>query len=113
RVAEGLLHEAMHLQLTLVEAVVPLTSDSASTYFSPWRNEHRTAQGVMHALYVFRVIDAFLAEILMRDATPANWCRHASGRRAEIAGQMDDVRSFRACADLTPDGRRFVDRLLG
>ena len=42
RVAEAVLHEAMHLQLTLVQRVVPLVLPQRSTYYSPWRG--RTAK---------------------------------------------------------------------
>ena len=108
RVAEALLHEAMHLQLTLVEAVVPLVRPTELTYFSPWRNEYRTARGVLHALYVFRVIDAFLA------AAPSeafSW-DHETERRISIATQVRQIDHFRGCMDLTADGAAFVDRLL-
>lgn len=109
RVAEALLHEAMHLQLTFAEAVVPLVRSTAGTYFSPWRNEYRTAQGVLHALYVFRVIDAFLALAPIEDPVPR---RHARERRATISGQVREIRDFRGCRDLTADGVAFVARLL-
>jgi HEXXH motif-containing protein len=113
RVAEALLHEAMHLQLTLAEAVVPLVAPTERTYFSPWRNEYRTAQGVLHALYVFRVIDAFLGAVPFQSLAFAPSRRHALGRRATIARQVQEIHSFRGCTDLTPDGAAFVDRLLG
>lgn len=110
RLAEALLHESMHLQLTIIEAVVPLVMSSETTYFSPWRNEYRTTQGVLHALYVFRVIDAFLAASSFATA-PAR--RHARNRRATISRQVSEVRDFRASPDLTADGVAFVTRLLG
>lgn len=113
RVAEALLHEAMHLQLTLAEAVVPLVTPTERTYFSPWRNEYRTAQGVLHALYVFRVIDAFLGAMPFQNSALAPSRRHALERRATIARQVREIHSFRGCADLTADGAAFVDRLLG
>jgi HEXXH motif-containing protein len=112
RVAEALLHEAMHLQLTLVEAVVPLVMPSKRVYFSPWRNEYRTAQGVLHALYVFRVIDAFFDETLFEGESRAHLRHHADQRRATIAKQIREIRDFRECAELTADGTAFVERLL-
>lgn len=113
RVAEALLHEAMHLQLTLAEAVVPLVTVTERTYFSPWRNEYRTALGVLHALYVFRVIDAFLGAASCEGPALAPSRRHARERRATIARQVREIRAFRECADLTAEGAAFVDRLLG
>lgn len=113
RVAEALLHEAMHLQLTLAEAVVPLITPTEKTYFSPWRNEYRTARGILHALYVFQVIDAFLGAASFEGPAPSPSRRHARERRATIARQVREIRDFRACGDLTADGAAFVDRLLG
>ena len=112
RVAEALLHEAMHLQLTLVEAVVPLVVPSGSTYFSPWRREYRPAQGVLHALYVFKVIDAFLEGVSFEEPSLTQSRRLARERRVTIARQVLEIHDFRGCADLTPDGAALVDRLL-
>ena len=113
RIAEALLHEAMHLNLTLVEAIVPLVMPTERAYFSPWRNEYRTAQGVLHALYVFRVIDAFLGEASYESPDLGPSHSHARERRATIARQIREIQDFRNCVDLTPDGAAFVDRLLG
>lgn len=113
RVAEALLHEAMHLQLSLVEAVVPLVRPTERTYFSPWRNEYRTARGVLHGLYVFRVIDAFLAAALAESSVHARSRDYAAERRISIASQIRQIDHFRGCMDLTADGAAFVDRLLG
>jgi len=112
RVAEGLLHEAMHLQLTLVESIVPLVIPSAKAYFSPWRNEYRTTQGVLHALYVFRVIDAFLEALSFERQEPVASRRHASRRRTTIARQVREIHDFRKCEELTAEGKAFVERLL-
>ena len=113
RVAEALLHEAMHLQLTLAEAIVPLVTATERTYFSPWRNEYRTAQGVLHALYVFRVIEAFLGAAPFETQALTRFRAHSDERRATIAHQVREIREFRRCSDLTADGAAFVDRLLG
>ena len=56
RVAEAIVHEAMHLQLSLVEQQLPLIGKSGIATFSPWRGEVRDASGLLHALYVFRVV---------------------------------------------------------
>jgi hypothetical protein len=112
RVAEALLHEAMHLQLTLLEAFVPLVKPGERTYFSPWRNEYRTPQGVLHALYVFRVIDAFLSTKPLEGQGRLAWLHYARERRGTIARQVQEVHDFRECVDLTADGVAFVERLL-
>jgi HEXXH motif-containing protein len=63
RVAEAVVHEAMHLQLTLIEEIVPLVNSTNGKYFSPWREELRNAQGMLHGLYAFCVINRFLSVV--------------------------------------------------
>jgi len=112
RVAEAIVHEAMHLQLTLIEQVIPLVGPAGELYFSPWRDEYRTAQGVLHALYVFRVIDSYLRELLSRDALPTESLDYIKGRRSQTASQIREINSFKDCSDLTTSGAKLVSRLL-
>ena len=46
RLAENIVHEALHLQLSLVEAAEPLVLENQeeTRLFSPWKNEPRTVQ---------------------------------------------------------------------
>jgi HEXXH motif-containing protein len=111
RIAEALLHEAMHLQLSLIESHVPLAIPGSFTYFSPWRNEYRTPQGVVHALYVFRTIAEFFAAFA-ESAPDAVNAEHARRRRTAILRQIADVADFALCPDLTANGAGFVQRLL-
>ena len=112
RVAEAILHEAMHLQLTFIEGFVPLVEPSETTYFSPWRNEYRTPLGVFHALYVFCVIDAFFGAILADDEERDSLRCHAAKRRAQITQQIELIRDFREDSSLTDAGTNLVSRLL-
>ena len=106
RVAEAIVHEAMHLQLSLVERQVPLIGNSRIEIFSPWRSEIRDASGLLHALYVFRAIYDWLG--LMGAQLP----RYASRRRHEIAQQVRDVDWPCLRPALTPAGTVLLDRLL-
>ena len=56
RVFESLVHEAMHLQLSLIERVTALASDTRRCLLSPWRTELRPPIGILHGSYVFTVI---------------------------------------------------------
>lgn len=109
RVIESIVHEAMHLQLTLIEHDLPLVDASASTHFSPWKGTYRSPQGVLHALYVFRVIDRFFERLQMLSVADANYI---SNRREEISQQIDEIRMFKKCAALTTWGSDFVRRLM-
>lgn len=111
RVAEGILHEAMHLHLTLIERVVPLTVPGSSKYFSPWRNEHRTAQGVLHAIYVFSAIHYFYCKLSSTFIRPDDM-NYITKRLAQIGGQLWQVRSFADCIDLTDEGLQLARLML-
>ena len=111
RFAEGVLHEVMHLHLTLIERVVPLAVPSSFKYFSPWRNEHRTAQGVLHGIYVFRAIHHFYCNVSATLIRPDD-VDYIRKRLAQISEQLGQVRSFADCVDLTDEGRQLARLML-
>jgi HEXXH motif-containing protein len=85
RVAESLVHEAMHLQLTLVESIVPLATDDRTSGFSPWKGERRPVSGLLHGLYVFAVIHQALGIVIgVRD----DWRPYGRKRMAVIEGEI-------------------------
>jgi hypothetical protein len=110
RVAEAIVHEAMHLQLTMIENVMPLVSRQNIQYYSPWRQEYRNAQSLLHGLYVFRVIATFL-EQLQAVSESVNY-KYASSRLKHIAEEINQTRMFSQCPELTTAGGRLVNRLL-
>jgi HEXXH motif-containing protein len=112
RVAEAIVHEAMHLQLTLVEQNVSLVATTKSKYFSPWKGERRPAQGVLHALYVFRVIDKFIELVASSPVYCAENQNYIYKRRQEIADQIREIQTFQECPELTPMGTVFVRQLI-
>jgi len=113
RVAESIVHEAMHLQLTLIEQATPLVhSSSDERYFSPWKGAYRSPQGVLHALYVFRVIAQYLERLLELPGWPLSSIDHMRHRHREIALQVHEIATFKGNPALTALGSRFVQRLL-
>lgn len=97
RLAEALVHEAGHLQLSLVERVVPLVTETSATFHAPWRGTQRPLGGVLHGLYVFGLI----AEWMSRSgASP----RLIQRRLAEICQDVDALRDFPEARGLTPSG---------
>ncbi|GJD97687.1 aKG-HExxH-type peptide beta-hydroxylase [Methylobacterium iners] len=108
RLAESILHECMHLQLTLIEESFPLVIGETERYHSAWTGTHRPARGVMHALYVFRAVQDFFRALLH-----AGWCdreeqRYLERRLVAIDEEVAETGDMRASRDLTPLGRRFV-----
>ena len=112
RLAESLVHECMHLQLTLIEAVLPLVEDERASTFSPWQRRPRPLRGVLHGLYVFTVIDAFLEVLERGGSLGPDEARFAAGRRRQIAGEIASVDHSALAAGLTGDGKVLAGRLL-
>jgi len=112
RIAEAMLHEAMHLELTLIERLIPLVKPTATTYYSPWRVEYRSPLGVLHALYVFRAIDSFLGALLVDGPDSVDARDYRTTRLTMIGKQLNEVEGFAACEHLTADGAALVTCLL-
>lgn len=106
RLAESLIHEAMHLQLTFIESVVPLVKSTEATAFSPWKGEDRPVQGVVHALYVFAVIREAFSTLGVVHPEAASY---ASRRSAEMADEVEAMGNARPA--LTAVGAELWDRL--
>lgn len=105
RLAEGFVHEAMHLQLSLIEKVVPLIRDNDLTYFSPWRDGHRAVGGVLHGLYVFAVIHQWLT-------LQGSFCAYAQRRLPEIRNEVEQLMAFPEADGLTTAGAQFARGLV-
>ena len=112
RVAESLVHEAMHLQLTLIERLQPLVLTSDQTYFSPWKGTLRSPRGILHGLYVFRVLDQFFERLLTLPGWSLINIGHMQRRRCEIAQQIRDVKTFQDCPVLTELGTHLARLLI-
>ena len=112
RVAESLVHEAMHLQLTLIERLLPLVEESDQTCFSPWKAAHRPPRGILHALYVFRVLDSIYERLLNLHGWSFASVDYIRGRRCEIDQQISEVRAFKDHPALTKVGTRLAGLLV-
>ena len=111
RVAEAIVHEAMHLQLSLIEKVVPLISSNKQKFYSPWKDEYRHSDGILHALYVFRVIDGFYKQIvqILPAKTNKNYLVY---RRNLISQQVASVNKTDLFQELTECGKALGSRLV-
>ncbi len=104
RLAEAIIHESMHLQLSLLERITPIAHSQTSKYYSPWKRSNRDASGVLHALYVFTAIAAWLERL------PLSANNYSSVRRDEIVMQVAEITPFES-AELTEVGdalRRYL-----
>jgi len=81
RVAEALIHESMHLQLTLLDCIEPLALDGLASGYSPWKDEVRPVTGLLHGLYVFAVIHQALGIL---SSGRGEWHQYCRKRSSEI-----------------------------
>ncbi|KQR65328.1 HEXXH motif-containing putative peptide modification protein [Pedobacter sp. Leaf176] len=110
RLAESIIHESMHLYLTLLEGSVPIVIDkTVETYFSPWRQEKRPVKGVLHGLFVFSAIKDFYTSLSNRDIAE---CREfVGGRIADIRKEISQISSFYKNPGLTFEGKKLAVNL--
>jgi HEXXH motif-containing protein len=111
RLAESLIHEAMHLQLTMLERHERLVRDAGAKTWSPWQQTKRPALGLLHGLFVFRAIDVWLDRV-QHSANGAEARRYAERRRGEIAREIAAVTNLPQSASLTLFGVLLARRLL-
>lgn len=71
RVMESTVHEAMHLQLSLIENVFDLVQERDVRLPSPWRSELRPPAGVLHGIYVFANI-ARVYDLMIPTSDPSS-----------------------------------------
>ena len=113
RLAESILHEAMHLQLTMLENEMPLIGDADATGFSPWQDTDRPIGGLLHGLFVFRVIDQWLEGFGAGGAWEKRGAAYVSRRRIQIVKEIGMVSGLVDSPALTSFGRKFANWLLG
>lgn len=112
RLAESIIHECMHLQLTMIEAELPLVNDRNALFFSPWQQTARPLTGVLHGLYVFSVLEAYFKALdQSRSLTPEERT-FVTKRRGEIAEEIGQVAQLATLEGLTTDGRILADYAL-
>jgi len=114
-VAECLVHEAMHQKLFRIELATQLfakDSPSGECYYSPWRQDPRPLNMVLHGSYVFTfVVHLWLrwAELQPSElAKKEEAYRIAMKRVAEVLAGINLLRQF---AKMTSLGARLVDEI--
>ena len=111
RLAENIVHEALHLQLSLVEAAEPLVLENQeeTCLFSPWKNEPRTVHGILHGVYVFGNLRYFWN--FVAGSTP-QYSAFAERRIEEIDRELATVSQFPTNSALSAMGQQLAKSLL-
>ena len=112
RLAESIVHECMHLQLTVIETILPLVGEGDASTFSPWQQGLRPLRGILHGLYVFSVIDACLQTLNRSGSLTPDETTFVGKRRREIANEVGQIAHLASAAELTDDGGVLVGQLL-
>jgi HEXXH motif-containing protein len=110
RVAEGIVHEAMHSQLTLINEIGRLTGAEGEYLYSPWRDEPRPVYGVLHGSYVFSVLREYYRGVLKQENL-ADGHEFANERIDVITSQLNEVSSLQANPALTALGHSLATRI--
>lgn len=112
RLAESIIHECMHLQLTLAERTMPFASSPEIRLFSPWRQDIRPITGLLHGLYVFTVVHEFYNLLCINRTLSKEESIFVHRRRCQIIEEVDQIDFLESADGLTDDGRRLVRFLI-
>lgn len=107
RFVEGIIHETLHLQLTVVEHLLPLFHNGLLTddVFSPWKGEGRNERGLLHAVYVFSNIKKFWLKVNEQSKNINNF---ALKRVCTIQKELSRAEHILKSEALTSDGKRLA-----
>ena len=111
RLAENVVHEALHLQLSLVECIQPLVIDGPDDepVFSPWKDEWRTVRGLVHAVYVFGNLRNFWMGVASKRPESSSF---AQARIQTIDTEITRAAHLARNRSLTTAGRRLATSFL-
>lgn len=109
RLAESVIHEALHLHLTELEAITALVRDRTGTLASPWRPEPRSFGGVLHGAFVFTGLKAYFDAVTAASESAVR--RHVEQRRAGIAEELALIDVEALAAGMTDSGVDLVRRM--
>jgi HEXXH motif-containing protein len=105
RLAESILHEAMHLQLSLIERHAPIVGEETSKGYSPRQRRSRPILGVVHGLYVFACILRWLETLSDGGRLDMDHRGYVDRRRIEIAREIEQIAELPTSSALTLFGR--------
>jgi HEXXH motif-containing protein len=111
RVAEAVVHESMHLNLTFLELRTELTQGTALLY-SPWKSQERPASGILHGVYVFACILRFFGHLSRGDSLTESARRHIEQRREEIRTEIRRINCQDLFSCLTSNGEELARSIL-
>jgi HEXXH motif-containing protein len=91
RLAESVIHEAMHLHLTVFEKNSPLVRDLKGEHYSPWRQSLRSYSGVIHGLFVFACLREYFIRLPSKRDADADADCHIRQRLRDIDAEIAQI----------------------
>jgi HEXXH motif-containing protein len=88
RLAEDLLHEAVHERLHRIERVHPLVAPESPRVYSPWRREWRPLRGLVHGACTFGAGASFFSRALAASGGARPALRLTRARRLWLARRL-------------------------
>ena len=110
RLAEAIVHEAMHLNLSFFERRTNVIGENRQL-FSPWRLEPRPAAGVLHGIYVFASLLLFFERLQHQNGLSFEQREHLGRRRANIFEECNQVVRNELLRSLTDSGQVLARRI--
>jgi HEXXH motif-containing protein len=110
RLAEAIVHEAMHLNLSLFEQGTQVVAEDRQL-FSPWRLGPRPASGVLHGVYVFASLLRFFESLQHQEELSFEQREHIKHRRSDILEECRQVPRNELWNSLTGDGQAIAQRV--
>jgi HEXXH motif-containing protein len=107
RVAEAVVHEAMHLNMTFLERYAELVA-KADLLYSPWKEEARPISGVLHGLYVFACINRFFQHVSRNGKLDRRGKQHVDDRITDIGAEVASIDRISLVECLTPNGAKLA-----
>lgn len=99
--AEDVLHETVHGWLNEAMAAQDIELPDTAEYYSPWKENRRTAYGIIHSGMAFSHVVMYLSRIASLEETPAFVKAYAQTRIADEAGRLREAEAgIRAAAGL-------------
>jgi HEXXH motif-containing protein len=110
RLLEGIIHEAMHINLANVPSL-GCEGRSEKLVYSPWRSTHRPASGVLHGAYVFGCLLRFYELLAASGVSGPTELRYIRKRNVEIIGEFANVPRLELVSALSHHGRAISDEI--
>ncbi len=111
RLIESIVHEVLHLQLSLVERCRPIIQGEMATevMFSPWRNTLRPESGIVHGLFVFTNLEKLWSKV---KSIRLEWLSPFAEQRVDEIRKQICLLNSRNFRTLTHFGERVVSGLV-